>query len=80
MTRPKLRRVFAFTALLSVLSILPAQAMGGPRTVHEGLSFSARFERLELLAWNFLVGLLEKRSSSMNPDGVAAMTNSDGLH
>jgi hypothetical protein len=80
MTQPKLRRVLALTALLSALSMLPAQAMGSPAQVHERFGLSARLERLEQLAWNFMLGLFEKKGSNINPDGLAVQTSVDGGH
>jgi hypothetical protein len=80
MPQPKLRRILAFTALLAALSMLPAQAAGGPAQVRERLGFSARVERIERAAWNFLAGLFEKKTSSLGPDGLLSSTTGDGGH
>ena len=72
MFHPKLRRVFALTALISALSLLPAQAAGLSPRVHgqrAASGLSARIERLGSLALSFLTGLLEKSGVMISPDG-----------
>lgn len=75
MFHSKLRRSLAAIALVFVVSLLPAQAAAAPRAggEREGSRVSRWIERWELLAWSFLVELMEKRGSSMNPDGVRAL-------
>jgi len=80
MSHPKLRRILAFTVLLGALSMMPVQAAGGPNRVREPLRLSVRLERIELAAWNFLVGLFEKDRTHSNPDGLFSTTTSDGGH
>lgn len=78
MSNPKLRRVFALTALIAALSMLPAQAVGfGPREPRRA-SFAERFESWGMSAWSLLTGLFEKRSSLMDPNGQLA--SSEGGH
>lgn len=76
MSNPKLRRVFALTALIFALSLLPAQAAGFASRQPRGVSFAQRFEHWGTSAWSFLAGLFEKGRSHSNPDG--APLSSDG--
>ena len=82
MLSPKLRRVFALTALLSALSLLPAQAAGLASREPQRVSFSERLERWETSAWSLLAGFLQKAGASLNPDGqsqkAGASLNPDG--
>ena len=68
---PKLRRVFAFAALISALSLLPAEAASLARHSRQA-SFSARIEHWGATAWGFLTGLWEKRNGAMDPLGARA--------
>jgi hypothetical protein len=68
MMSPKLRRVFALTALMTALSLLPAEAASLVRHPRQA-SFSARIEHWGALAWGFLTGLWEKRGTAIQPDG-----------
>jgi hypothetical protein len=78
MVHPKLRRVLTMAALLSALSLLPAQAAGSGSWAPRGISLAERIESWELRAWNFLAGLLAKRNGELNPDGVRTTTSDSG--
>ncbi|HEY7215823.1 MAG TPA: hypothetical protein VIC28_14430 [Thermoanaerobaculia bacterium] len=78
MSNPKLRRVFALTALIAALSMLPAQAAGFSPREPRRASLVERFESWGASAWSFLSGLLEKRSSVWDPNGVSA--SAEGGH
>jgi hypothetical protein len=69
MMSPKLRRVFASAALISALSLLPAEAAGFGSRQPRQVSFSARVEHWGALAWGFLTGLWEKRTVAIDPFG-----------
>jgi hypothetical protein len=74
MFHSKLRRPLAALALVFAVSLLPAQAAAAPRAggEREGRRVLHWIERWEHLAWDFLTGLMEKRGSDMNPDGLRA--------
>jgi hypothetical protein len=76
MVDPKLRRVLAFIALISALSLVPAQAAGLASREPRGISLSERIERWELRTWNFLLGLFEKRGVEMDPNGARVTSTS----
>lgn len=82
MFQPKLRSILASAALVSTLSLLSVQTVDAAprawRTQREGGAFSERIERWGILAWDFLTGLLEKRSSNINPDGLLVNPTDDG--
>jgi len=77
MSNPKLRRVFALTALVAALSMLPAQAAAFAPREPRHASFAEKFESWRVSAWSFLSGLWEKRSSVWDPNGVVN-ANTDG--
>jgi hypothetical protein len=73
MSSPKLRRVFALTALIAALSMVPAQAAGFAQQPHHA-SFSQRLEHWGAMAWSLLAGLWDKRSTAQNPDGASNLS------
>lgn len=69
MSNPKLRRVFALTALLSALSLVPAQAAGLASRQPRGVSLTQRIEHWGVSAWSLLTGFFGKSGILINPDG-----------
>ncbi len=83
MFHPKLRRVLASAALISSLSLLTVQSVDAAprvRRAQERTAFSERIERWGLRAWDFLTGLLEKRTQAINPDGMQVIPGGDDGH
>lgn len=81
MFRPKLRRVLAFTVIISALSLLPAQAAGAAPRVRGQVGLAEVIGHRGLAAWDFLAGLLrmagiqissggEKGTTRMDPNGL----------
>ena len=73
MLRTKCRRVLASLVLASTVLLLPVHLAGAePRRAggREGVRSSIGiFGHWQHLVWSFLVDVLEKGSSSLNPDG-----------
>jgi hypothetical protein len=78
MVHPKLRRVLVFTVLVSVLSLVPAQAASLAPRESRGDSFSARIEHWQAMTWDFLAGLFAKAGSRLQPDGQCLRADSGG--
>jgi len=81
MFQPKLRRVLAFSVLLSALSMLPVQAAGASsraRAERERGSFSERLERWGVAAWDTLAGLFEKAGVRIDNNGLQLQSFDDG--
>jgi len=81
MFHPKLRRILAFTALVSALSLLPVRNAGaGPRTRWNsgGGDAAERIVARPASFWDLLMRLLAKASVRIDPNGVESDSDPGG--
>ena len=77
MFQPKLRRAAASAALLCALSLLPVDAALAARAPRPQRSQAPVAAPVAETLWDFVMGLVRKFGSSINPDGRDARLTSD---